>query len=351
MKTNNQKEIKKIVLRYMNGTCSGQELERLHQWIMDEENGQRLDELVDELLQDQNLPHTAHGKNEEARIWNRIYAKLKPTGNPNSPSASHVTSNHWTGRIFRPKRMAATVALLITTGIAIWFFVINKDKIKYPADTSISWNERKTSAGEKITISLPDGSKVKLNSSSSLRYPADFNVSTRTLSLDGEAFFEVTRNKEKPFIVVTGNIETSVLGTSFNVKSLSDSAATIAVTSGNVLVKNRAGNHTIELRKDEMTDVHLKNPVWYKTDLDYDKAIGWKDGTLVFENEGFNEILVRLESWYGVEFEVLGQANPDILINTTYKNDPLDRILEGLSFTYGFSFEIKEKRVAIRFKP
>ena len=350
MKTNNQKEIKKIVLKYLNGTCSGQELERLHQWIMDKENEQRLNELVDELLQDQDLPYTAPEENEEARIWNGIYSKLKPTVYPKRPSADQVKVNYRIRRIFQPMGIAATVALLISTGIAIWFFARSGDKVTYPPDTLISWSEKKTNAGEKIAISLPDGSKVKLNSSSILRYSTDFNVANRILSLDGEAFFEVARNEQKPFIVVTGNIETSVLGTSFNVKSLSDSAATIAVTSGNVLVKDRAGNHTIELRKDEMTNVHLKNPVWHKTDFDYAKVIGWKDGTLVFENEGFDKILVRLESWYGVEFEVLGHANPDILINTTYKNDPLDRILEGLSFTYGFSFEIKEKRVIIRFK-
>ena len=350
MKTNNQKEIEKIVLKYLNGTCSSHELERLHQWIMDKENEQRLNELVDELLQDQDLPYTTPEENEEARIWNRIYSKLKPTVYPNTPSTDHVTANSRIRRIFQPMGIAATVALLISAGIAIWFFVKNEDEIIYPPDTLVSWSEKKTNAGEKITISLPDGSKVKLNSSSSLRYSTDFNVAKRILSLDGEAFFEVASNEQKPFIVVTGNIETSVLGTSFNVRSLSDSAATIAVTSGNVLVKDRAGNHTIELKKDEMTNVHLKNPVWYKTDFDYAKVIGWKDGTLVFENKGFDEILVRLESWYGVEFEVLGHANPDILINTTYKNDPLDRILEGLSFTYGFSFEIKEKRVIIRFK-
>ena len=115
-------------------------------------------------------------------------------------------------------------------------------------------------------------------------------------------------------------------------------------------MKDRVGTQSIALTKDEMTNAHLKNPVWYKTDFDYDKVIGWKDGILVFENEGFDKILIRLESWYGVDFEVSGQANSDILINTTYENDPLDRILEGLSFTYGFNFEIKEKRVVIRFK-
>ena len=82
MKTNDQKEIKKIVLKYLNNTCSSQELERLHEWITDGQNKRRLDELIDELLHDKDLPYTGAVENEEARIWNRIYTELKPTAYP-----------------------------------------------------------------------------------------------------------------------------------------------------------------------------------------------------------------------------------------------------------------------------
>ena len=349
MQTNEREHIKKIVLKYLQGICSTWELNRLHQWITDDGNKQILGELIDELLADADLPHPQPSASEEEKIWNQIYAKLKPPEYLDKPSSDHVMTNHRFHRIFTLKKIAATVSLLISIGIVAWFFVKNEAKTMYTPDTLTIWNEKKTNTGEKITIALPDGSKVKLNSSSNLRYAGDFNEVERKLFLTGEAFFEVARNEQKPFIVVTGNIETSVLGTSFNVKSFSDSAAVIAVTSGNVLVKDRVGNHTIALKKDEMTNIHLKNPVWHKSDFDYDKVIGWKDGILVFENEGFEEIVVRLENWYGVEFEVLGRANSDVLINTTYRNDPLDRILTGLSFTYKFNFEIKGKQVVIRF--
>lgn len=350
MKTNDQKQIKNIVLKYLKGTHSAFELELLHQWIMDDRNKQGLDQLIDELLEDRHLSNAETMENEEGRIWNRIYTKLKPPANTDTPSLNQKVTNKRIPRIFQLGRIAATMALLVCIGITYWLFVKNETKNEALKGTLASWNEKKTNAGEKVTISLPDGSKVKLNSLSGLRYSGNFNLLERKIFLVGEAFFEVEKNDRKPFIVVTGNIETSVLGTSFNVKSFSDSVASIAVTSGHVLIKDRGDNHTIALKKDEMANIHANNPIWHKSDFDYEKVIGWKDGILVFENEGFEGILKRLESWYGVEFEVLGQANPDILINTTYHNDPLSRILHGLSFTYNFNFEINEKQVVIRFK-
>lgn len=350
MKTNDRKQIKNIVLKYLKGTHSARELALLHEWIMDERNKHRLDQLIDELLEDQHLSYARKIENEEARIWNRIYTKLNPPAYTNRPSLNQAEAHKKIPRVFQLRRIAATIALLVSVGITLWFFVKNETTTETLKDTLISWNEKKTNAGEKVTISLPDGSKVKLNSLSGLRYSGNFNLLERKIFLVGEAYFEVEKNDQKPFIVVTGNIETSVLGTSFNVKSFSDSVASIAVTSGHVLVKDRDGNHTIALKKDEMANIHANNPIWHKSDFDYEKVIGWKDGILVFENEGFEGIMNRLESWYGVEFKVVGKANSDILINTTYHNDPLSRILHGLSFTYNFDFEINEKQVVIRFK-
>ncbi len=350
MKTHEQEHIKKIVIKYLQGTCSRQELNRLHNWIVIDGNKQMLDELVGDLLADSDLPLPQQMENQEEDIWNQIYAKLKPQLNAEIPPSNHRNADYRSVQMFSPKKIAAVIVVLLTVGGVGWFFAGNNEKTVSLANSSTTWNEKKTKAGEKITISLPDGSKVKLNSLSSLRYDTDFNVADRKLHLTGEGFFEVVANKQKPFVVVSGNIETTVLGTSFNVKSFSDSAATIAVASGNVLVKDRIGRNSITLVKDEMANVKLKNQVWHKSNFDYDKVIGWKDGILLFENERFEEILVRLERWYGVEFEVHGRANPDVLINTRYHNDPLERILKGLSFTYKFSFEMREKTVIIRFE-
>lgn len=201
-----------------------------------------------------------------------------------------------------------------------------------------------------MTLTLPDGSRVKLNSLSSLRYPENFDSDERRIFLVGEAYFEIVKDEQKSFTVVSGNIETSVLGTSFNVKAFSDNNTSVAVTSGNVLVKDRINNYVIALEKDEMTSISPDKSGWHKSGFDYNKVIGWKDGTLVLENVGFEEILQRLESWYGVNFQVLGEVNSEILINTTYYNESLKRILQGLSFTYGFNFEIKDKEVIIRFE-
>ena len=349
MKAYDQQQIKPIVLKHLNGTASAREQAWLRRWIADENNKERLDEVIGELLREEDLPYDGIIENEEARIWNQIYTKLKPTVHRNKQSLFPSEIKNNVNRVFLLKRIAAMLVPLVAIGAVLWFFMKSEIRTLPTQNALISDYEKKTNAGEKVLISLPDGSKVKLNSLSSLRYTGDFNVTERKVFLSGEAFFEVVANEQKLFTVVSGKIETAVTGTSFNVKSFSDSIAAVAVTSGNVLVKERRGNNTIALEKDEMTSIHLNDQVWHKSDFDYDKVIGWKDGILVFENAGFEKILARLAGWYGVEFEVLGKANPDILINTTYHNDPLERILHGLSFTYDFNFEIQEKRITIKF--
>ena len=349
MKAYDQQQIKPIVLKHLNGTASAREQAWLRRWIADKNNRERLDEVIGELLREEDLPYDGIIENEEARIWNHIYTKLKPTVRRNRQYPVPVEIKNNVNRIFLLKRIAAMLVFLVAVGAVLWFFV-NSDTSRLSTQNAlVSPHEKKTNAGEKVLISLPDGSKVKLNSLSRLRYTGDFNATERKVFLTGEAFFEVAANEQKPFTVVSGKIETAVTGTSFNIKSFSDSTAAIAVTSGNVLVKDRLGSNTIALEKNEMASISLNDRVWRKSDFDYKKVIGWKDGILVFENAGFEKILERLASWYGVEFEVLGKANADILINTTYHNDPLERILHGLSFTYNFNFEMQKKRIIIKF--
>ncbi len=345
----NQKQLKQIVEKFIAGNCSDSEKMQLKSWIDDGKNEPSLTKIIDELLANELYSYDVVNKYQEDQIWERIYADLK-SKSPSTKFPKDVKSN--TKRFARQiqfKKWAAVLVLLICVGVVARYFLNNQNLSSNQSQAALQWIIKTSNPGEKVQFSLPDGTLVKLNANSNLRYNDNFNLKERKVFLSGEAYFDVKRNENKPFTVFSGDIQTKVLGTSFNVKSISSSEVSIAVTSGNVLVQNEDGSNNIALRKGEMTRIDAQEEIWAKTKFDYRREIGWKDGILVFSNERFDQILTRLQYWYAVDFEVHGNANPDILINTTYDNDPLDRILNGLSFTYGFNYEIQGKRVIIKF--
>lgn len=350
MKAANQEEIKEIFLRYFTSSCSEEELYFLNTWILDNKNDAELSRLIEEFLIVDNLPGSVYLENQDEVIWGQICQKidvqniLRKNENPQPKVKRSLLKR------YNVVGIAATVSILIISAVISWFYLNSYLEANEKLGDQITINKKETHLGEKLTVQLPDGSVVKLNSSSRLEYGSDFNISERKLILTGEAFFDVAKNEKRPFTVITGNIETTVVGTSFNVDFYSKETTKIAVASGIVTVRDKLNEkNSIRLEKDEMTIIEKKDLHWSKSSFDYDKILGWKDGTIVIENERFQEILNRLEKWYGVNFTISGKPKDDILYNAKYENEPLDRILMGLSFTYGFKYKIKGNEVNISF--
>ena len=205
--------------------------------------------------------------------------------------------------------------------------------------------------GQKLTIQLSDSSIVKLNSGSSISFPDHFGAK-REVSLEGEAYFEVSRDTEKPFIVKTGSLRTTVLGTSFNIKHYAeDTDIEVAVLSGKVAVSNFSPemdllDHVI-LNPLEMVSFHEKEKAMTRQTFAYDQVFAWKDNRIYFKNAGIDEILKTLERWYGVQFDVQKTISKEKDFTGEYDNKTLRTILEGISYTYQFNFKMDEKNVTI----
>jgi ferric-dicitrate binding protein FerR (iron transport regulator) len=197
---------------------------------------------------------------------------------------------------------------------------------------------------------LPDSSIVKLNAGSELRYPAQFESNSRKVFLKGEAFFEIKRNTTQPFVISTGEIETQVLGTSFNIRAYqTETINKVAVVSG--LVKVITTNGLSFLVEPEHMAVYEKEEKSLRTQLyDEKKEIGWKDNILYFDKIPLREVFSTLEVWYDVNIN----ADNTISLNETYSgefhNETLRNVLEGIGYTSGFSFTMDGKQVKI-FKP
>lgn len=156
--------------------------------------------------------------------------------------------------------------------------------------------------GSKKQFILPDGSAVWLNAGSVLIYPEKFTDDTRTLYLGGEAFFNVVKDPEKPFIVKTQHVAVEALGTAFNVSSYSDSYKTITtLEEGKVKVDVKNGdNKSMTLLPDQQSTYDSKTGFMTKTHVDASHVSRWKEGYLFFQGVSFNEIVKTLERRFNV---------------------------------------------------
>lgn len=241
-------------------------------------------------------------------------------------------------------RIAAVLALAVVSTIAL--LTIRQPEVVVEKQAVLI--SKSTSKGQKSTIFLPDGSRVGLNSNSSITFPEYFTDSIRIVEMTGEAFFEVKSDAANPFIVKTGSVIATAIGTAFNINAMEREDVVVSLVNGRLAVKS-----------DDVGDLYLdpgqeavystRTGDFLKRKFDREATVAWKDGVLIFVNEEFEDVIEKLEMWYGVEFQIVNR--PVRLKHYTGKfiNESLDNVLQGIGFTNNFSFEIKGKTVNVHF--
>ncbi len=247
---------------------------------------------------------------------------------------------------------AASVAVVLAA-VSGWWLWQSFSLQTADMETHATVIEKTTPAGQKSTIKLGDGTVVKLNSGSTLRLPAEFGAE-RVVELQGEAFFEVAHDPRRPFIVKTSNIHTKVLGTSFNVKAYKeDPVVAVAVVTGKVQVQqlpvNDAGlrqavTETI-LQSSEMVVAPVSGKGMVKSAFNPDRVLAWKEGRLYLENETFEQVLLKLEKWYGVEILTSDTLSVTEKYTGSFKDESLENVLEALKVSGSFNYRINNKEV------
>lgn len=223
-------------------------------------------------------------------------------------------------------------------------------KVSEQAPPPIQFLVKDTPLGSKYSFMLPDSSIIKLNAGSKLRYPEAFADNIREVYLEGEAFFEIKRDTLHPFVIHTNELETQVLGTSFNIRAYHTEAMNkVAVVSG--LVKVTTKNGISSLVDPEQMAVYEKAEKSLRTQTyDSKKEIGWKDNILFFDRIALQKVFSTLEIWYDVNIEAHNTISLNEAYSGEFHNETLRNVLEGIGYTSGFSFTIDGKQVRI-FKP
>ncbi|WP_461532845.1 FecR family protein [Sinomicrobium sp.] len=198
-----------------------------------------------------------------------------------------------------------------------------------------------TPRGVSRTVTLPDGTVVQLNVDSELSYPKEFQDSIREVHLIGEAYFEVKRDEQRPFVVYAGEMNVRVLGTSFNVRSYrNDSEIKTTLVEGSVKLENNNMKPIILEpmqtalfdRSEKQLDIR---------DISVEEAVSWKSGKLVFKGTPLKDVLEDLERKYDVHFRVDDSSLYDNLFTGTFDNLSVEEVLRVFRISSSISFDKK----------
>jgi transmembrane sensor len=224
--------------------------------------------------------------------------------------------------------------------------VYNVAESKNIEDTKL--NTISTPNGGEWQIRLPDGSTVWLNAASSIQYPLNIGTAKqRVVKLDGEAYFEVAKNKEHPFIVETDNQSVEVLGTHFNINSYHDEIVTkTTLLEGSVRVSHSSTNQSEILKPGEQSIVSILGIDVKGVDLD--EAVAWKNGYFMFNNEKQESILRKVARWYNVEIEYADPAAKEVMYyGTVSRFEKISKVLTKFEQTGEVRFDIKGNKVIV----
>lgn len=204
-------------------------------------------------------------------------------------------------------------------------------------------------SGSVQKINLPDGTKIWLNTNAKIEYPEKFNGESRNFYLtEGEAFFEVARNLKKPFQVHSTGFKVTVLGTSFNIKTLkSIQNARITVASGEVKVKTNNRESGI-LRKNDQLVIDNFTGAFTSRKVDAGQANAWRKGDVYLDDVAFEELVHAIEQTYGVSLsypKFLKKQNANISFST---QEPITSVLEVMSSIYKVKYEVNGKEVTLQ---
>jgi transmembrane sensor len=214
-------------------------------------------------------------------------------------------------------RLAYTPTADVTNG--------NGEQATSPLD--LTYNMVTTPRGRQFSLLLPDGSRVWLNAASSLRFPTAFAGKERRVELTGEAYFEIAKDKSRPFIVQTDNTETEVLGTSFNISAYRDEDAVDAtLIEGRIRTGSQA--EQVTLIPGEQAKMGAKVAVNHQANVE--QAIAWKNGAFNFESMGLKEVMRQLARWYDLDVVYEPGVKDFKFGGEMSRNVPLSSLLKGL---------------------
>jgi ferric-dicitrate binding protein FerR (iron transport regulator) len=309
-----------LILKFLSGSISPEEHRELLSWGKKSTENQRVLEECQAVwaLSNKNPPRPDFKTGEE---WRRLALSLEQIEHKETAERKFDYSR------FGFLKIAASVAILLLCAWGLYFVSFN-DKVIV-----------RESGIEKTHFFLPDSTEIWLNEESTITYDEDFIKDERVVKLNGEAFFDVKRNKDIPFIILADKAKIRVLGTSFNVKSYDHGPTTeVFVVTGKVSLSTvKKGNQAILLHPNEKGLLHKKNNAILLEVEEDRNALAWKSKNLTFKKARLSEVIETVEDYFNIKLTV---KNPELLkcrFTSTFNDPDVAEILETLRLSLNLS--------------
>jgi transmembrane sensor len=353
-----------LIVKYLDNEISGEEQDALYHWLKaDQQNFRQLIELKDIWHMGEMLCNSEKlGKN----ALRRFRSKYPET----------ERSIYKSRKIIRYLLQAAATLVLACVLSLSWKWLINKKENIPPRQ--VQFDQIFIPKGQKGQIMLHDGTKIWLNSNTTLKCPSNLTEGSRKIILDGEAYLEVAKDREHPFILETSTVTLKVLGTRFNIKCYSNEntvETTLIEGSLEILPGNSGitGKEKVKLkpkekaiflklsksisiselddagRKEDNMDLYVKKSHMPITQVE--SIISWKDNQLIFRDESFEEITKKMEDWYGVEIRIEDEhLKPYRFTGKFIYNETIDQVMDVISRTTPLTYSLDKNILTIRSK-
>lgn len=214
------------------------------------------------------------------------------------------------------------------------------------ADRVPVFNILSTPKGGIFQVVLPDGTKVWLNSASSLKFPVEFTGNERRVSLTGEAYFEVAKNKDKPFFVDMNNVQVRVLGTHFNIAAYQDdSDVTTTLLEGAVQVKS--DKQLSAIKPGEQAVIDNNTSTIRVKPANIEQTMAWKNGYFKFADEDIRSIMKKLSRWYDFDVEYRDEFPNVRLGGTFYRSKGISELLSYMEEVGKIHFKVEGRRIIV----
>lgn len=305
-------KILELIVRELDGSITAEESHDLNQWRTKSDNEEAYNALKELWLDAGKAAHFAKANPE--RELHRLYEKVK------QPPKKRKW--YW----------AAAASLVLLISFAGYVYLSQSglaSKVEYAISSEIQ------------ELTLNDGTRVSLNKGAKLTQLEGFGEKERRVLLEGEAFFEVAKNPEKPFIIESGVTQTKVLGTAFNVET-HDLGTTVSVEHGKVAFGTQSESVTLTKAEAGVYSATTGKTNKQKVDLNY---LAWKTGKLTFQDDPLSKAVDDINDFYGVNIET--QSLEEYSLTTVFDNQPLEEILEELELLLGLEIDQQKNKILL----
>jgi len=353
----------KLLDKYFKKQISAADQQLLDNWVAESEEHALLFQEIEADL-NAGLPSPGSFNKDTYQVWNEM-------------SEEYDIPRYFSMPLIKLYRLAAAIMIPLFLVGGLGGFFISKGYLKNIADNTFTTVY--SPGGQKTKVTLPDKSIVWLNAKTTLRYATAFNDKQRNVYIDGEAFFDVTHDSERPFIVKTAVFNIKVYGTTFNVKAYKEEGVIEAtLVKGKITIQGLkiAGRENSEIivhpnetfryvkdlatyKKADLPEAVIKNETKIRSEdpilviepkVEVAPIVAWKDGKLSFKNESFSTLAYKLEQWFDVKIDFEDTAVQEIKFTGQFEKENINQVLKYLQILTPFEYDMKVNEIHIRHK-